>query len=233
MKIFSLELQKLFNLFKKGSPFAFTKFCDGEWMAMQNIAVNNAEFENSPFIPQFYRDKLKESLQYKDPNYYIGTSCNCCFPDHASTMRELSGQDEDHLTFANIFVNANYSKYKQTFLEEYKNHKVHLVANEKSKIDDLPFDVEKFYPVGFSAWVNNYSLIEEIKDSNESDKLFLFACGPFGNILTHQLFEHNKDNIYLDVGSTLSPWTQSEGFKRDYYTYTQGETPYANRDCTW
>tara|TARA_R110002110_G_scaffold401439_1_gene618275 strand:- start:4473 stop:5174 length:702 start_codon:yes stop_codon:yes gene_type:complete len=233
MKIFSLEIQKLFSRFKQGKPFAFNKFCDGEWMAMQNIALNNNEFENSPNIPQIYRDKLVEALQYKDPNYYIGVSCSCCFPDHAEKMRELSGQDDEHMTFANIFVNSNYLKYKQTFLEEFKKYKIHLVANENAKIEDLPFDVEKFYPVGFSAWVNNYDLIEEIKNSNESDKLFLFACGPFGNLLTHQLFDHNKENIYLDVGSTLNPWTQSEGFKRDYYTYTQGQTPYASRDCSW
>jgi len=233
MKIFSLEIQKLFSRFKKGKPFAFTKFCDGEWMAMQNISLNNNEFENSPNIPQFYRDKLVESLQYKDPNYYIGVSCSCCFPDHSKKMRELSGQDDEHMTFANIFVNSNYLKYKQTFLEEFKKYKIHLVANENSNIENLPFDVEKFYPVGFSAWVNNYDLIEEIKNANESDKLFLFSCGPFGNILTHQLFDHNKENIYLDVGSTLNPWTQSEGFRRDYYTYTDGETPYATRDCSW
>ena len=54
-------------------------------------------------------------------------------------------------------------------------------------------------------------------DTNIKDSLFLFCAGPFGNILAHQLFESNPNNIYMDIGSTLNPWLQSEGFKRDYY----------------
>tara|TARA_R100000149_G_C5735172_1_gene51974 strand:- start:7 stop:444 length:438 start_codon:yes stop_codon:yes gene_type:complete len=144
-------------------------------------------------------------------------------------MKEFSKQDDDHLTYANIFVNSNYPYYKDTFLKEYANHDVHLIANEKSKVDNLPFEVEEFYPVGFSAWVNNYDLIEHIKNKNLSNKLFLFCCGPFGNLLAHQLYEANKKNIYLDIGSTLNPFLESEGFKRDYYI--QGAT--SVQTCIW
>jgi hypothetical protein len=104
-----------------------------------------------------------------------------------------------------------------------------LIANINSKINNLPFKVEKFYPVGFNAWVENYDLIEEIKNEELSGKLFLFCCGPFGNILAHQLYSNNKNNIYLDIGSTLNPWLQSEGFKRDYYCNGY----FSNRACVW
>jgi hypothetical protein len=89
--------------------------------------------------------------------------------------------------------------------------------------------VEKFYPVGYSAWTQNYDLIESIKSQNLNGKLFLFCAGPFGNMLAHQLFENNKNNTYLDVGSTLNPWLQSEGFKRDYYTNGH----YSTKKCIW
>ena len=102
-------------------------------------------------------------------------------------------------------------------------------SNKNSKIDNLPFKIEKFYPVGFNAWVENYSLIEEIKNQQLSGKLFLFCCGPFGNILSHQLYSNNKNNIYLDIGSTLNPWLQSEGFKRDYYCNGY----FSKRTCIW
>jgi len=144
-------------------------------------------------------------------------------------MRDFSGQDDDHMTFANVFVNTNYSIYKETFLKEYHNHDVHLVANEKSKFEQLPFTPEKIYKVGFSAWVHNHSLIEEIKQQNLSNKLFIFCCGPFGNMLCHQLHAANKNNIYIDGGSTLNPWLQSEGFQRDYYVAGQ----FSSRKCVW
>jgi hypothetical protein len=228
-KIFEEEIYRIFELFKKGSPFSFSKFADGEWAAIQNENLNNSEFENKSYEGQFFRDKLIESIKFKDPNYYIGTCCPCCNGERAKKMRNFSEQDEDHMTFANIFVNSNYNTYKNLFLEEYKNHDIHLIANKNSKISNLPFKIEKFYPIGFSAWINDYNLIDEILSANLSNKLFLFCCGPFGNLLAHQLLLNNKENIYLDIGSTLNPWLQSEGFKRDYYC----DGYFSNRTCVW
>lgn len=228
-KIFEEEIYRIFELFKKGSPFSFSKFADGEWAAIQNENLNNSEFENTPYKDQFFRDKLIESIKFKDPNYYIGTCCPCCNGERAKKMRDFSKQDEDHMTFANVFVNTNYHIYKDLFINEYKNYDIHLIANKNSKVSNLPFKVEKFYPVGFSAWINDYHLIEEIISANFKNKLFLFCCGPFGNLLAHQLLLNNKENIYLDIGSTLNPWLQSEGFKRDYYC----DGYFSNRTCVW
>jgi hypothetical protein len=229
MKDFTQEIYRIFDLFKNGKPFAFSKFADGEWAAILNENLNNGEFLNDSSTTNFFRDRLIDALKFKDPNYYIGTCCPCCNGDRAEKMRSFSGQDEDHMTFANVFVNLNYPLYKELFLKEYQNYDVHLVANKNSKIENLPFKVEKFYPVGFSAWVNNYSLIEQILQTNLKNKLFLFCCGPFGNILAHQLLLNNKENIYLDIGSTLNPWLQSEGFKRDYYCNGY----FSERKCVW
>lgn len=229
MKDFEQELYRIFELFKKGSPFSFSKYADGEWAIINKNYLNNNEFEISDKTPDFFRQKLIESFRFKDPNYYIGISCPCCQGKEAYKMNIFSDQNEEHLTFANIFVNSNYSIYKETFLKEYNNYDVHLIANKNSKIENLPFKIEKFYPIGFSAWVNDYKLIEEIKQQNLSNKLFLFCAGPFGNLLAHQLHQSNKTNIYLDIGSTLNPWLQSEGFKRDYYINGQ----FTERKCRW
>ncbi len=216
MKTFHGEIERIYDLLKSGKKFSFSKYADGEWSIMRRRFLNNKEFKYSLF-DNFYRKKLIESFRFKDPGYYVGISCFCCQGDNYYKMKKFSGQDEDHLTFANIFVNSNYSFFVDNFIPEFQKMSVYLVANENSKIDKLPFRVEKFYPVGFSAWKNNYKLIEEIKSDNKKDKLYLFSCGPFGNILAHQLWEHNKNNVYMDIGSTLNPWLQSEGFKRDYY----------------
>lgn len=229
MKDFTQEIYNLFNIFKKGHPFSFSKYADGEWAIMTDDYLNNREFEYQKSTPIFFKEKLIESIKYKDPNYYIGTCCPCCNGSRSFQMRKFSCQDEEQMTFANIFVNSNYPIYKETFLKEYSKYDVHLIANSQSKIQNLPFKIEKFYPIGFSAWVNNYSLIEEIKQYNLSNKLFLFCAGPFGNILAHQLYQSNKNNIYLDIGSTLNPWLQSEGFKRDYYNNGY----FSERKCIW
>ena len=229
-KDFKEEIILLFERLKSKKYFSFSKYADGEWFMMRDIPVNNNEFSYTK-NDQFYKDKLIESFKFKDNDYYVGVSCSCCQGVEHQNMIEFSEQKNENLTFANIFVNTNYGFYRDNFVEEYKNWDIHLVANKNAKILDLPFKIEKFYPVENTAWRENYSLIEEIKKENFEGKLFLFACGPFGNMLSHQLWESNKNNIYLDIGSTLNPWLQSEGFKRDYYYNTN--SPFSNRTCIW
>jgi hypothetical protein len=230
MKNFNEEIKILFERLKNKDKFSFSKFADGEWMMMRNVPVNNGEF-NYTNEDDFFRNKLIESFKFKDEKYFVGVSCPCCRGHEHKEMITFSEQDENNLTYANIFVNGNYEFYKNNFIEEYKNWDVHLVANKNSKVENLPFKVEKFYPVENTAWKHNYGLIEEIKEANHENKLFLFACGPFGNMLAHQLWEDNKNNTYLDIGSTLNPWLQSEGFKRDYYA--SNTSIYTNRNCVW
>ena len=107
MKDFTQEIYNLFEKFQKGAPFAFSKFADGEWSAMLNENLNNSEFENTPHTEERYREELINAIKYKDPHYYIGTCCPCCNGDRAEKMRAFSGQDEDQMTFANVFVNSN------------------------------------------------------------------------------------------------------------------------------
>lgn len=229
-KDFKEEIILLFDRLKSKKYFSFSKYADGEWFMMRDIPVNNDEF-NYTKNDQFYKDKLIESFKFKDGDYYVGVSCPCCQGNEHQNMLEFSEQKNENLTFANIFVNANYAFYRDNFIEEYKNWDIHLVANKNAKIMDLPFKIEKFYPVENTAWKENYSLIDEIKKENYEGKLFLFACGPFGNMLSHQLWESNKNNTYLDIGSTLNPWLQSEGFKREYYNNIN--SLFSNRTCIW
>lgn len=229
-KDFRNEIENLFNKLKNKKPFSFSKFADGEWLMMRGIPINNNEF-NYTNEDEYFKNKLIESFKFKDDGYIVGVSCPCCQGNHHYDMINFSEQKEENLTYANIFVNANYSFYKENFIPEYQNWDVHLVANKNAAINNLPFKVEKFYPVENTAWKYNYDLIEEIKNKKENGKLFLFACGPFGNMLAHQLWDYNKNNTYLDIGSTLNPWLNSEGFKRDYYNNSNSQ--YYNKTCIW
>ena len=230
MKIFEKELEKFYFKLKAKKPFAFSKYADGEWAVIQGHNIANGEFDfEKQEENEFYREKLIDSFKYKHPEYYVGISCECCQGHNHALMKEQSGQDEEHLTYANLFVNTNYPLYTKYFIPEYQNHKIYLVANEKAKIQNLPFELERFYPIGDTAFIKNYNIIEQIKSENIRASLFLFCAGPFGNILAHQLFNSNPNNIYMDIGSTLNPWIQSEGFKRDYYSNGY----FSNKTCIW
>jgi hypothetical protein len=229
MKNFHDEINKIYQKLKSKENFSFSKYADGEWAMIKNQQINNSEFEYLPSEDEFYRQKLIDSFTYSDDEYYVGISCPCCQGDEHDKMYDFSKQKDENLTFANLFVNNNYKFFKEYFIEEFKSWEVHLVAHETSNINDLPFKVTEFYPVTDSAWKNNYNLIEKIKDKNLNNKLFLFSCGPFGNMLSHQLWEHNKNNTYIDVGSTLNLWTNAKSFPR-YYLFGGG---YGELICNW
>lgn len=230
MKLFKSEIEKLFERLVSKKPFAFSKYADGEWMAMNEISVSNGEFISDSSEKTLNSVQLlRESFVYRDPNYFVGISCPCCQGQAHYQMKTVSGQNEENLTFANIFVNSNYQYYKDNFIPEYKNWNVNLVANEKSNITKLPFEVKRFYPIKVNAWVENIHLIEELKSLNTEKELYLFSAGPFGNILSYKLWEHNKNNTYMDIGSTLNPWLGFEGFKRGYLHGSQD----LNKICVW
>lgn len=217
--------------------FTFSKYADGEWAVIKNTAINNSEFWFDPKNDndQQKRHKLIESFKYKNQNYYVGISCPCCQgADTFNEMYEFSGQDEYHLTWANLWVNSNYSYYINNILPLYSTRNVILYCNKRGKINNLPFTPYMVIPVENNAWEHNWDLVETSKKIidilPEKNMLFLFCCGPFGNILAYELTKYNSDHTYIDIGSTLNPFLQSEEFKRHYYL---GNNMYSNLICTW
>lgn len=232
-KIFEEEIKIFYNRLTSKQPFSFSKYADGEWMAMNKIksTPGNGEWIINPEY-QTSIDILIDSFRYKHEHYYVGISCPCCQGDAHFKMKDFSSQDEDHLTFANIFVNSNYQFYLDNFIQYFSiQNNIYLVANEITNLSNLPFKVERFYPISYNAWVEDLDLIEVIKKDIQSvsNKLFLFSAGPFGNILAHQLWNSNKNNQYLDVGSTIDPWTKANRIYGKYYY----NTDFSQRTCRW
>lgn len=240
-KIFTEEIKTIFNSLKNKENFAFTKYADGEMYIMQNKNIDllgkcNGEFkyDNGDKTDAFYRDKLIESFKYKDSQYFVSVGCPCCIGENDSNwMKDFSNQDYKNLTWANIFVNANYKFYVENFIPEYNNHKIIIVCNCKADLNGLfGNNLIKDFRVGRNAWKDNYGLVDVMKsyidENNIEDHLFLFAAGPFGNILIYELFKHNKNNTYLDIGSTLDPMIGLGG-TRGYHV----GAPTINKTCKW
>jgi hypothetical protein len=220
-KLFTTEIIKFYNKLLNNEKFAIARYGDGEMIAMrgQTITSGAGEWNTNGTDPRYQiaRNYLHESFTFKDDDYYVGIVCPCCQgQQNFMNMVKGSGQDMDHLTYANLFVNGNYKYFLENFIPFFKDKEIVLVANEVSKIEALPFSVE-FYPVKYNAWIENINIIEELKSRNDSNKIYLLACGPLGKILSYKLWQHNKNNTYLDVGSTLHPWLESDKNIRGYY----------------
>lgn len=229
IKTFESDFFKIFNLLKSGEKFSFSKYADGEYAILRNRKITNCDgWTFRPDQDMFYREALLSSFRFNDPEYYVGISCPCCVPQaHVDWMRENVGVDDDHLTWANLFVNSNYKLFKEHFIPEFENHDIILIASARSDPSNLPFKIEEHYHIFKTAWKENYDLVDILLNQDYKDKLFLFCAGPLGNILAHRLWSVNKDNTYIDIGSTLNPWLvgNNRGYLRGKSTI--------NKTCIW
>lgn len=206
------DLEFLLHKLKNRHKFAFSKYADGEYKILVNENVTNCDgWVFDPNIDTNEYNLLLESFKYKHEDYYVGISCPCCQPiDHIKWMRDNVGSD--NVTWANIFVNSNYKFFIDNFIPEFNRWKgrVVLFANKEGMNKKLPFKVDKYIPLNLTSWKEpdlSRWIDESINYSNEEEnQLFLFSAGPLGNILSYKLHQHNKNNTYIDIGSTINPW---------------------------
>lgn len=230
IKSFSDDIKIIFNKLKNREYFSFSKYADGEFKILRNEYIKNCDnWIFNPKVDNITYRYLLESFQYEDDNYYVGISCPCCQPiDHVQWMRSNVGTK--NLTWANLFVNSNYQYFLDNFIPEFNKweNKVILVSNEKTKLSDLPFNVDYHLPIKIEAFKEpdlSYNIHKMKVLANDSNQLFLFSAGPLGNILAHKLHEINKNNTYIDIGSTINTWTV--GKNRSYLNNKN------NKVCVW
>ena len=112
MKLFSEEIAKFHNKLINKENFSLARFGDGEMMAMRGDTIASGYGEwNTNGAESAYSDAryaLTTAFQGNTPGYYTGIVCPCCQGmDNFNKMRDETGAiNDDHLTFANVFVAA-------------------------------------------------------------------------------------------------------------------------------
>lgn len=217
IKDFREDFFKLYKMFTQWRNFTFTRFNDGElailkgnFIDLRGKAHGEFKFDPADTRDQELRMRLLKSFQRRAPDHFVGICNPMGFGmENWRMMVELSGQDMDQLTWANLFVNANYPLYLEYFVKEFANRRVVVVCNKDADLGKAPFAVVKEFRVGVNAWMDDAGVVsvmsEWIRSSGVRDHVFLLAAGPFGDILAGELSEVSKENTYLNVGSTLDP----------------------------
>jgi len=242
MKTFKEDFTKFREMISNHEPFALSRNNDGEMIILFDEFIDLRKKLNGEFIydPQqyqhkFYREKLLESAKHNADNYYVGIACRCCVGDiKHEKLKALTGLDDEHLTWGNIFVNSNYPPYVEKILPLFNEYDVIMVINNNAITYDLPFrdKIVKTFYVGTNAWMENYNLVNEMKlyvENNDiKNHMFLFCAGPFSNILIHECFKSSPNNTYLDTGSTLDNY-MNLGATRGYLCGADT----LNKVCIW
>lgn len=203
------------QIYLKGEPYALTRFGDGELgFALRKRRKSYAGEYLYEGGDTFTARKVVQAITANLPGFYIGISCPCCGLKANAWYRTHVKCPEWQLTYANIFVNANYSLFRQLDLKDTVLVSCH---NGDFTIPERAINPEWDYK----------PLLRELF---KVDKTILVAAGPMkcGLIYDYWTQAPNRQ-IILDVGSALDRRIHGKPTRRYHH---QG-SPTAQRVCRW
>lgn len=217
---FTKDLDILFSQIGK-EPFAFTRFADGEHAVLEGQAINGYDWTMESSFSLARKD-MNSSLEYRNSRYFYGISCVCCDPIKSQYYKNRLADCLERVSYSNMFVNSNYNKARE-WLSAIPSDSW-LLCNEKAKNKSFPFKSNNIY---FSS--NIIRAYELEKDNilssvspilEKSNKIVLVSVGPLSEILIYHLWNQNKTNYYIDIGSIIDP-------------YIHGNTRIYHHDSSW
>ncbi|WP_109761738.1 glycosyltransferase family 2 protein [Pleionea mediterranea] len=239
---FKTELEWFNQKLSDHQSFSLVRFGDGEMLVINGEAVDlsekcNGEHKYTPGDErdESYRSVLEQSLLFRHPQYFIGLPCRCCVGDqHCERLRAQSQQPDAQLTWANLFVNANYPRFLESTLPLLNDRQVVMVCHEQATFDDLPFKVTEDFRVGKNAWTEDFDrLLKEItlfiEDNNIQNHVFIFCAGVLSNMLIYKLTETYPNNTYLDTGSVFDDMMGLGQTRK----YLKGSKRRLTKECVW
>ena len=212
------EYQKYWGKIKRGENFMFLRYGDGERMLMLGQEVHAQEGWQAPNKLTSLGLALQKTLNTATPppkNYLNADStvtyavtCPCCNSElYFWYLQHL--KPDTSITTANVWINANFPKFKRDFLE-LKRDAV-LITNYRGKGKTFgKLNIKKHYTVDddcVNFWEREgQALIKQIIDETgkEENLLYAFSAGPLSEPIMIELYKNNPNNCYIDFGSALN-----------------------------
>jgi 2-polyprenyl-3-methyl-5-hydroxy-6-metoxy-1,4-benzoquinol methylase len=196
-------------------PFAFVRFGDGERSICRGVPITAVQdgWAYDGKQSQFSAD-LNAALTYSAPDYYVGISDGCCDQEARDWFLERVQVPLQQITFANIFVNGNYRRFKQLDLSGTA-----LVSSEGGDFA-VPGDL-------INGAFDFDGLVERLL---RVDRPILVAAGPASCVIIHKYWlKAVKKQTIVDVGSALDEKLKGRKTRR----YQVPGSPTAERICQW
>jgi len=208
---------------KSGEPFAYARYADGEVALMKGVSVGvqSQAFQVDRWLAPDQLTKvgkgLLESITHTEDNYYYAISAHS---DNIGDYEFLKSHlKTDKLTFANLWINANYQKMKEFYSTLDKS--VYVICNHEARAERFPFKVNEIFPFPDNCilyWEEHgEDYITQLLDytSQLSGETIFVSAGPVSEILIDKMYNANPNNQYIDVGSSLGEYIH--GYKTRPY----------------
>lgn len=178
-----------------GEPFAFTRFADGE-VAFILQRAHRAKSDGWRYDGQSHdaTSLLIRAASCYAPGWYVGVACPCHEREDHDFLMDLVNVPLSRITFAGIFIYANYSRFESLDL----SHCIEVSCDE-----DADYRVARDEISG-SSCVNAIRIADSLIE--EADAPIVLAAGPLANIIAWRYWTEcpcNRRQVIVDVGSAL------------------------------
>lgn len=250
------------KLLKARTPFTFIRFSDGETEVLKNESLRIAEdgvfwskgtftnpypkFDFKDFNPNRdaeFREDLLASARFSGDNYFKGVPTrHNASPKEKQMLIELNTGTDHNLTFADLFLNANYKNFRKRIVPLFQSlGSLAVVANFRSRPNKMLSSARLV-----RVQDNFFSNYAEMRDSAlrnlldlPPNSLVLSSASSLTNILGHRLFISRPDLTFIDVGTSvndflglemgirayhleISPWSASNFLQKTRYLTSRG-----------
>ena len=240
MKDFDADFIKFTKMIVSDNNFSYARYADGEVMLMKGIPVGintqaflQDKWSSTDHISLLGLDLLKTLLHTESNYYYAITSPNQSLSDYTFLSSNIK-QHTDNITFSDLWINANYPKFKKFIMN--LDIPVNLIANQNCVSQkNIPLIIKDIFPIKNDC-VNYYQnnkeqLLIDVSDfvKNKINELFFISAGPLSEIIIHQAYSTNPNNKYIDVGSAIDEFVHGRATR----PYMIPNSFYATQKILW
>ena len=208
------------RIFEDKKPTAFARYNEGEYKLINDLWFVWAWRKRRSY-PEY--NKLKKILlriiqEKHDDNYFIGIASK----KHPEANQRYKTIVKSNITFAVLRMNDN-RKYFKPVLENITEDVV-LVANKiaQQKIKSFPFTVKDYESVPldcvkmFDFYHKQYEKSFYNLAYKHNNTLFFIAAWPMSGRVVDYMWNINKTNRYIDIGSCLDEYIMGKK-TRNYF----------------
>jgi len=222
------DIFTIFGLLSNRTPFAFSRFNDGEMMGVEKAGAVVARGDQ--VVDEDLSNRLREALTYRQENYFVGLPCPKCYPRWSAMAEELVG-DYEFKSLATLFVNRNWTTVMRDMpdlIDKDEDYLIWVGGQDQnvlnlSRITGMPIRYGIEVPTK-NAW-SEYEIIKNrivslISGDYTNEKcrhIVMISAGPLSNVLIRDMYEEHPEVTFIDVGSAFDPYTKDlwHNFHRD------------------
>jgi len=225
IKVYSNCLDYFISRIKNKKHFAIMRCADGEYAVSNNkgVRADDWEFKSDSIISKHFNN----TLNLINSNVFYGISgpsdsveiCNYWMNNIINAH---------NITYANIFVNTNYSKWENFLTNSYYNCVLisHLCP-PSGKLGGMKIiehlSIDKYLVNNWEIEYKTYFDLVTTLAKSYTNMLFFVSAGPIANIFIHHMYLENPNNTYIDCGSSIDVitkgvYTRSYQYNSNAYT---------------